>query len=340
MASQADNIGVSVIIPAKNEERFIEKCLSSLIEGTSPEFKMEIVVVDAMSTDATRTIVEKISQKHPFVKCIDNPDIETQKGLNKGIKQAAYPWVMIAGAHAAYPKGYIENVYKKIVALSADGAGGMLHTDVLNKNKRSLSICQVLSHPVGVGNSMFRIGAKKPVKVDTVPFGIYKKSLFDEVGYYDERLKRNQDIEWSRRLKADKKNIYLIPDMACTYYARENFKSLAVNNFNNGLWNLMTVFLTRNLKSLSIRHFMPFAFLSFLVLTALAGLFYTSLWFLGLFVVALYLVVIAIAALSIKTKSKGTSFLYLCYAFMVLHFSYAVGSFIGLLKITGRIFKK
>ncbi|MCK7522824.1 MAG: hypothetical protein MZV64_36665 [Ignavibacteriales bacterium] len=53
-----------------------------------------------------------------------------------------------------------------------------MKTDVKNKTEKTLSICKVLSHQFGVGNSKFRVGTSKPISVDVVPFGIYKKSTY------------------------------------------------------------------------------------------------------------------------------------------------------------------
>lgn len=329
------DIGVSVIIPCRNEENYIEKCIYSIIYGTKKEISVEILVIDGISTDRTSSIISDINKKFPNVKRIENKDIETQIALNIGVRNAVYDYVMIAGAHSEFPSGYIETLLSGMEHLNADGVGGSLKTDVLNKTRTSHAIVKVLSHPAGVGNSMFRIGADLPVKVDTVPFGIYRKQLFEEVGFYDVRLKRNHDMEWSKRLLRAGKKIYLIPDMQCTYFAREKYSLLALNNYRNGLWNLLAVCITRTFRSLSLRHFVPFMFIFSLLFSFVAGVFCKFFLFAGLAILSVYLLIIVF--FSAKLNNRNTTLLHLIWGFIVLHFSYGAGSMIGLIKcFTGK----
>ena len=73
---------VSIIIPARNEQDNIEKCLVSLIKQNYPTTKFEIIVVDDNSTDNTLKRIKKIQQKYPRLKIIelkDKPDNWTGK---------------------------------------------------------------------------------------------------------------------------------------------------------------------------------------------------------------------------------------------------------------------
>ncbi len=320
-------IGVSVIIPCRNEEKYIEKCIYSIIQGTTDNIDIEILVVDGMSTDNTKHIVKKISAQYPFVKLIENYQKETQFGLNEGIRNSVMPYVMISGAHSEYTTNYLQNLLIEMDKLGADGVGGSIITKSTGNTKSSSAIKIILAHPFGVGNSMFRIGATAPIKVDTVPFGIYKRQLFDEVGLYNERLKRNHDIEWSKRVLKSGKSVWLIPHIKCNYYARETYKTIASNNYLNGLWNILTVFITRNFNALSLRHFVPFFFVSSLIITALSSLLFPPLIFINLTILTIY--IIALLFITIKTDRKETSFLHLLWGFIVLHFSYGIGSIIG-----------
>jgi len=54
---------VTIIIPCRNEKKFIGKCLDSLIAQDYPKDKLEILVLNGMSTDKTKTVVEGYSRK-------------------------------------------------------------------------------------------------------------------------------------------------------------------------------------------------------------------------------------------------------------------------------------
>lgn len=296
-----------------------------------PSNLLEIVVVDGMSNDKTKELVHELMTDFSNIKYIINTNLYTPHALNLGIQRASYQYIMIASAHSRFSKNYISELMRYLKLLECDGIGGILKTDVQNKTKKSLSIIKVLSNKFGVGNSKFRIGVNKPAKVDIVPFGIYKKSLFNEVGLYNETLIRNQDMEFSKRLITAKKNIYLIPTAVSTYFARESFVKLAKNNFGNGIWIPRTIYITKKFSSLSIRHFIPLLFLWSLTMPLLLSIWFPILGVISLFSLFCYLVVISIISNNINDKS--TSIFYILGAFFTLHFSYAFGSIIGLINI-------
>ena len=55
---------ITVIIPARNEESNIEKCVLSLLSQTYPSEKLEIIIVDDNSSDNTASIVKRIMNEH------------------------------------------------------------------------------------------------------------------------------------------------------------------------------------------------------------------------------------------------------------------------------------
>ena len=102
-----------------------------------------------------------------------------------------------------------------------------------------------------------RQGVDKVMKVDTVPFGCYRRDTFERFGMYDERLIRNQDFELNYRIRKGNGRIFIVPDSYCTYFARETFKKLWIQNYKNGLWGIRTVLFTGNSNSLALRHYIP-----------------------------------------------------------------------------------
>jgi GT2 family glycosyltransferase len=182
-----------------------------------------------------------------------------------------------------------------------------------------------------VGNSDFRVGTDTPKEVDTVPFGCYKREVFEKYGYYDERLERNQDIELNKRILSGGGKIYLVPDVTCTYYARESLKALAKNNYANGRWNILTAYYTGTLRSLSLRHFVPLLFVLSLILPLLGAPLYPKLLYIPLISLISYMALVII--ISLKLKDSKTDMLHIAAAFIVLHLSYGAGSLMGLIEV-------
>ena len=119
---------VSIIIPCRNEEKYIGRCLDSLLANDYPREVLEVVVVDGMSTDRTREIVDKYCQEYPFIKMIDNPWHIKPKALNIGIKSTKSDVVMRIDAHAVYARNYISKLVHGLFQYNADNIGGILKT--------------------------------------------------------------------------------------------------------------------------------------------------------------------------------------------------------------------
>ncbi|HBX48813.1 MAG TPA: glycosyltransferase family 2 protein [Clostridiaceae bacterium] len=329
---------ISLIIPVYNEEKYIEKCINSIIDINFPALNMEALFIDGMSTDKSRDIILEYANKYPFIKLIDNHKRVTPAALNIGIENSMGKYIVIISAHSILPEDAIINFLKFHEELQCDAVGGNCITKVLHENPKSCSIIKVLSNKFGVGNSSFRTKkAYKPILVDTVPFGCYRKDVFYRIGLFDERLIRNQDIEFSRRIINSGGEIYLIPNTEFIYYARENYKDLAKNNLKNGLWNILTVHYTNTFKSLSLRHFIPFIFILSLIVPSILSLIMFKFIYPSLLSFLAYNLLIF--AVSLKLNDNTTKFVYLVWAFYTLHFSYGFGSLIGIFKVMALKFK-
>ena len=326
---------LSVIVPIYNEEKYIAKCLDSILEQDYPKEDMELLLCDGMSKDRTREIIAGYQKKYSWIQLLDNPERIAPCAMNVGIKAARGDVIMRLDAHASYENNYFSSLVKALDEYGADNVGAVCRTDVLNKTPKTLAIREVLSNKFGVGNSTFRTGIKGVQEVETVPFGCWKREVFDKYGMYDTRLVRNQDIELNKRVIRGGGKIIIIPDTYCTYLARETYKALAKNNFGNGKWNILTVFYTGEIKSLSIRHFVPLCFVLGLILPLIAGIFWHPALWLSFAVALMY--ILALGTVSLKLAiTKKLNFFYLLISFIVLHVSYGFGSLVALLKLPWR----
>ena len=323
-----------VIIPCRNEERYIAQCLDSVLNTSYPKELLEILVIDGKSHDKTRQIVQKYTFSHPFIRLLDNPDKIASTALNIGILESKSSYIIRLDAHASYPKDYFQQLISHSIRLGAANVGGVWKTQILHDTTIANAIKNVLSDPYGVGNALFRTGISTITEVDTVPFGCYHRDIFEKYGLFDERLIRNQDIELNKRIVRGGGKIYLIPDIACTYYARETYSDLAHNNYQNGYWNILTPYYTGRLNSLSLRHFIPLVFVMTLILPVLLLPFYPDLLLISIIIVFIYLLIIGGRAWKIK---NNTTWLHQVWAFITLHFSYGFGSIGGIIALTKKI---
>jgi len=328
---------IAIIIPCYNEEKYIAECIESILSAELSHEETEVIFVDGESSDGTVEIIKKYISDNPFIQVLHNPKRYTPVSMNMGIRTTSAEYIFILSAHAKYGKSYFSTLLYYIKELKADCVGAILETEVKNKNKKSNAIKAVLQHRFGVGDASFRTGTFAIKEVDTVAFGCYRKASLEKFGLFDERLIRNQDIELNKRIVNGGGKIYLIPDVSCVYYARENFKDLAKNNYANGKWNILTAYYTNSFNALSLRHFVPLLFVLSLIVPLLFSLFLPQIAWLSLLSLVSYLALVII--LSFKLRTENRSFIYLLGSFLTLHLSYGIGSLAGIFSVSKKRIK-
>lgn len=333
---------VSVIIPCLNEEAYIGQCLDSIVINDYPKDRLEILIVDGISRDKTRKIVEAYIPLYPFIRLLDNRKKSAPAALNIGIKHSKGEIIVRMDAHSTYEKYYISKCVSYLNDYDADNVGGIWITVPRNNSLFAQAIAFSLSHRFGVGNAHYRIGqSKMPAWVDTVPFGCFRRSIFDKIGLFDENLPRDEDIEFNNRLRNSGGKILLVPEITINYYARSNFQSMCKHIFDNGL--KITYPLKIDRMIFSCRHLIPLIFVSSLLISF--GLWHLSnllgfLEFLGnlssllfMFIIGLYFLSNSYFSLQIARREKDVRLLFLMpIIFTTLHFTYGFGSIWGLIR--------
>lgn len=333
---------ITAMIVVRNEEKYIEQCFRSLLEQSYPPDRYEVLIIDGLSEDKTLSLARETEKKYCSricngeletivqVRYIENPRKVLASGWNIGINESKGDYVIRIDAHGYADKDFLLNSVETI--LSVDDAvcvGGTMRTVALSI-KGNL-IAEVLSSPFGVGNSKFRY-SQKAQYVDTVAFGLYKKSVFSEVGYFDETLMRNQDNDMHRRIREWGGKFYLNPKIKSTYHPRETVKSMMKQGFQNGKWNIITFKKDKN--SLSVRHLVPLAFVTSLIGTAILGFFFKLSWILLCGILALYFILSMIFSFTKTNKVK--SVLIMPVLFLLLHLSYGTGSLLSIFNLGGK----
>jgi GT2 family glycosyltransferase len=234
-------------------------------------------------------------------------------------------------AHSEYPLNYISTLVRNLFDLEADNVGGTWITKPANDSAKANSIAIALSSAFGVGDSLFRLGVKEIRKVDTVPYGCFRKSLFDRIGLFDEELLRNQDDEFNARIIENGGSIYLIPDVAITYYARPDISSLLKMFFQYAFFKPLV---NRKLKKpATIRQFIPPLFVLYLLLGWISFFLSPALFFFFLSGIGLYFLINLVYTFkSMVETGKWFLFLYLPWIFLLQHLAYGIGYLAGIIN--------
>lgn len=320
---------VSAMIVYRNEEQTIGKALLSLINQDYPRDRYEIILIDGMSDDASSEVINRILAEHADinVRIIKNEKKILATGWNLGIKSAKGEYVFRIDAHSEVEEQYInkcltlhENLNDKLACV-----GGTIVSKALEGSDEAVS--EILSSPFGVGNSKFRYSTT-PGYVDTVAFGMYKKEIFEEVGYFDETLVRNQDVDIHSRMRNCGYKFYLDPNIHVVYYARNSLKTMLKQGFQNGKWVL--ILLKRGKSHPSFRHLVPFVFVISLIILFVGAIFNKNCRVLLVAEIATHFALGTYFAMKKETTKKNKVIMPIYFA--LLHIAYGFGSLIGLLK--------
>ena len=126
---------VSVVIPVYNEEKYIEKCIESILLQDYPKHLLELILVDGCSIDRTRALINKFIIQYPnLIKVYDNPNKTVPYAMNIGISLSKGKYIIRLDAHAEYPKNYFSKCIYYLNNIEADNVGGIVETKSNNLN--------------------------------------------------------------------------------------------------------------------------------------------------------------------------------------------------------------
>lgn len=326
MLLEKSNPLVSVIIPCRNEEKYITNVLEKMCTQDY-EGELEIIVVDAMSQDNTREKIKSFKQKNKCnIRIIDNEKIIIPAGLNTGIRRAKGEIILRMDGHAVPEKSYIRTAVNTLLSTGYDVVGGICKSYPAKNTKIAKAIAFAISHPFGVGDSRFRLSAgnTEPQFVDTVPFGCFRKSLWEKLGGFDESLLTNEDYDFNYRVRQRGGKVYLETKLTTRYYARDSLKGLMKQYYRYGRWKCKM--LKKQPGSIKWRHAVPPVFLTSIIL--FSGLSFFISFFSILLFLEIFVYLFVNFCVSIKARITHTcdqSFIMLPIVFIVMHFSWGFG---------------
>lgn len=320
---------ISVIVPCKNEEKFIAQCLESILRNEYPADRLEIIVVDGISTDATASIVADYASRHSIVKVLLNPERITPAGLNLGIQASTGDIICRIDAHACIAPDYLWRCVECLQSGGADNVGGAMRTLPYHPGLSARSIALCMSHKFGTGNSAFRTGTAHPIFTDTVFGGCYRKEVFAQIGLFNENLPRTQDMEFNQRLRKSGGRILLDPAIRCDYFASPSLHSFAKHNFDDGIWSILPLAYS-NVVPVRPRHLAPFVFIATMIALAILGFWFRPARLALIIECSAYAAANVACSFQLSRSQKHISlFFTMSFVFAIRHFAYGFGSLCG-----------
>lgn len=316
---------VTIIMPIHNEGNYIRRSLGSVLAQNYARGKMEILVVDGMSNDGTREIVQEMASTESQIPItlLDNPGKIVSPGLNIGLRHSCGEIIIRVDGHCEIAPDYVRRCVAALHETGADNVGGL--QQAIGTTPVARAIALATGSPFGVGGARFHY-ATQPGWADTVYLGAYRREVFERIGGFDEELVRNQDDELNFRLTQVGGKIWLDPSIRSVYYGRASLRKLWRQYFQYGFYKVRVM--QKRGSVASWRHLVPGAFvLSLLVSVLMALITRKRRWVLG--VAGPYTA--ANVAASIWTARRGLGTLPLLPAiFAILHCAYGLGFLAGL----------
>jgi succinoglycan biosynthesis protein ExoA len=316
---------VTVIMPIRNEVAFIAHLLDAILAQDYPASRMEVIVVDGMSTDGTREIVHRYQAEHPSLRLIDNPLQIVPTGLNTGLAHARGEVIIRVDGHCDLSRDFVRaNIAILTEHTEAWSVGGpIVH---VAKSLFGKAVATAMSHPLGVGNASHRFANYEGYGEGAV-FPAVRRWVFERVGEFDERLVRNQDDEFNYRITQAGGKIYISPRIRSTYFVRERIELLYRQYFQYAFWRIPVV--RKHRRPTTLRQLAPLLFYLAMISSLLLGLWLKQ----PLLAVALPLVYGTILLGSGLALVPRVGFAVACLvpvAMATMHAGYAAGSTYGL----------
>lgn len=326
-------IKVSVIIPIRNEEKYIERCINSILQQDYPRENMELILIDGCSEDKTVDIIKNFICTYDFIKLYNNLHKTVQCALNIGIKNAQGVYIVRMDAHSEYADDYVSKCIEYLEKTGADNVGGPM---IAKGKTRIQKVIAAAYH------SQFAMGGGKFHEenyegyADTVYLGAFKKETLIKINMYDDRFPKSEDDDLNFRIIENGGKVYITPKIKSVYYPRSSYKDLFTQYFEYGLWKVAVI--KKHKKPARISHLIPVTFVFFIILFSMLSVFNSFARTILIFVMTIYFCL----NLYFSLKNKHIKIFYdklrLVWVHFVLHISYGLGFLFGIFKFLNTTF--
>jgi len=315
---------ISVIIPVRNEEKFIGQTLQYLVQQDYPREKVEIIVVDGRSDDSTRRVVEVIATRDARVILLGNPKRISSAARNIGIKAARGDIITFIDGHV-----YIDSDQllmntailmneRKVSVLSRPQ---FLDTPDNGFFQKAVALARKSAFGHGLDSTIYLEEGKM---VDPTSSGAsYKREVFEKAGYFDESFDAAEDVEFNYRVSQAGFESFSSPKLAVYYYPRNNLRSLFRQMTRYGIGRFR--FLRKHGQGISSGALILAVFYLGLILLVLLSILSDRLLPVAGIFLALYVAANLISSLIAALKRGMRYLLVLPVIYLTIHFGLAWG---------------
>lgn len=324
----SDKPFISIIIPTLNEEKYIKSCLYSLFSQTYPVELIEIFIIDGESSDRTVQIVNEIRKDRENLFVLKNKLRIQSAAFNIGVEKAKGDILIRLDAHCTYEANYILNCVMNHIESKYGNVGGRCIVRPGSDTLTGRTIASINTSFFGLGGATFRMGKNKKL-VKTVPFGAFRKEVVMMIGGMNELLQRGEDNEYNARIIKAGYNILFDPRIIAYYYSRSTLKLFLKQMYQNGF--SIGALAHSSITSLTVRHYIPFLFVLFLVLSSIFSLHFQQIRYILYSTILIYFILNIIFGLRATYKTEIKILPIWVFTVFLAHISYGIGTFNGII---------
>jgi len=318
---------VSVIVPCRNERRYIEAfCAGVIRQQLPPGWQLQLVVADGQSDDGTRELLQAFADREPRLVWIDNPARIVSTGLNAALKLATGEAIVRLDVHSEYADDYVAQCLAALAETGADNVGGPWRAvPDADAGPMQHAVAAAFQSRWVAGGALSR-QLDHNGWVDTVYLGAWPRATFERFGGFDEQLVRNQDDEHNLRIVKGGGRVWQSSRIQSVYRPRATLSQVFRQYLQYGYWKPFVM--KKHGQAASLRHLVPGAFVLALAIAALLLPVVT-----GPLVALVGAYVLGVLAMTIAvTRAKPLAWPVLWRVpdvIVAYHFGYGIGSLIG-----------
>ena len=325
---------LSICIVAYNEEKYLPQLFADLKSQLYPHELIEVILVDSASKDKTYEVMQDFKASETSFRNIEvltNEKRVQAAGWNIAISNATSDVIVRIDAHTHVPEDFSVKVMNEMK--NGEMVVGGVRPCLIENNSSWGSVL------LNTENSLFGSSINKSRRsvekqyVKTMFHAAYRREVFAKTGGFNENLLRTEDNEFHYRVRENGYKLCYNPEIVSYQYARNSLKRMVRQKYGNGYWVGLTTGVCP--KCLSIYHFIPLAFVLGIILTTIFCFF--GFWQLATIMWGLYALFGVANMILVVLNEKTTPLVLLMpFLFLILHVSYGVGTFVGLIKMPWR----
>lgn len=321
-------------MPVLNERAYLQHAVESVL-AQDLDVPAELVLALGPSTDGTTELARALASGDDRIRLVDNPAAHIPVGLNAAIRASRYPTIIRVDAHSELSPGYAARALRTLDRTGAANVGGVMHAE--GRTPFQKAVARLYNSPVGLGGGAYHGGARES-EAESAYLGVMRRDVLDEVGLFDETIRRGEDWELNLRIRQAGHLVWFDPELSVTYWPRESWLRLARQFRATGAWRgeLVRRFGRRN----GLRFFAPPALVLIVAVAVVVGVLQLTGVLAGtasLIASAIYLPLVAYAllVLAVAVAPGGGGIRQRLWTLLVLptmHLSWGFGFLGGVLR--------